>query len=533
MNQSRWPLWVLGFAVVVFVVGFTWLAHARYRTLFSHDWRDESVNNQLLYNTAHGRPLRSTVKGDMIFHKHFRPIFLPLSLPYLVHAGPTAFYFAMALLLGLAALAAFNLGRDLFGDDRLALLSAAFWLLFPPVHELALGIIDPETAAAAFWLFAFVAFRRRLMRSFWLFALLAVVCKETHAPILAAFGVIALIERRRWPWVVWPIVVGSLWFVVAVKWIIPLYHPGFAAVYNRFIAVDTVDFWGEFVAGWQADPMAMLAAMFSREHLYLFVMLLAAGGGLALLSPVTLLAAGPIALEIMLHREPLPVRQAHILAGLAPFVFAATLLGVARLSTWLRKLRPEWKKTPLPAALLSLLIILVLVLAWLPGPFGRGRTYGAENYRPDSLFAASNFTPDPIAIDGWCLIERIPPDATVMTNERYLLALSARREIYEFGNQGDDLEAYLNAQWILFGLTEPPCVTCVYARLTSDTLHIAAELIRNELFVVEDRAPQAILLRRATIEGEQLPPAQVEQVLAQLDALAAQQKSWEELGEGN
>ncbi len=519
MREHRWTYAVLFVAIAAFTALFTGLMHARYRAFFSYDPRDEAVNNQTLYNTAHGSLLRSTIKGDIIFHMHFRPIFLPLAVPYVFHRGPTAYYFAAALVLALGALAAFGLGFDLFADRRLALLAALAWLMFAPVHELALGNFDPETLVATLWLAAFVYFRRRLARPFWFFAILAVTAKETQAPVLAAFGVLALCERRKWTWSVLPIAIGSLWFLASLKLIIPLFHPAFDTIYGRFAGVRTTDFWGDFLASWQADPGHMLALIFSPEHLHLLGLVAAATGGLLALSPLSLIPAGPILLEIMLLADPLPVRQAHVLAAVIPFVFAAGLVGLARLGHWLGGKKNTWQ-----VVLLMGWLGLLLVLPWLPGPFGRGRTYGAPSPLPDTLFDARWYRADESAERAWSMIGRIHPDAPAMTNERYLLALSSRAELYEFGNQGDNLDAYASVDWILLGLTEPWCPTCTYARLSPTSLATALRLIQENLFVVEDTSETAILMRRATVAGAAPQPELTANAVALLEQLKAQKE---------
>ncbi|MHA1568654.1 MAG: DUF2079 domain-containing protein [Alphaproteobacteria bacterium] len=519
MGEHRWTWAALLLAICLFTLVFTWLAHDRLKTFSSYDPRDEAVNNQILYKTAHGELLRSTIKGDQFLHMHFRPIFLPLAAAYIFHGGPTTFYFCVALILALGALAIFALAGDLFGDRRLALLAGLAWLGFAPLHELALGNFDPETLAATLWLAAFVAFRRRLARPFWLFSILALTCKETQAPVLAAFGVLGLIEKRKWTWNLLPIVIGSAWFVIALKLIIPLYHPTFDTIYGRFVGVTSTDFWGDFLASWRADPGLMLAKIFSREHLYLLGMILLAGGSLALLSPLTLIPAAPIVLEILLLADPLPVRQAHILAGIVPFIFIAGLLGIARLAGWIKSRRNQ-----ISAALMLMLLVLAAILLFQPGPFGEGRTYGKESYLPTTLFDARWYEVTPEDQAAWAMIRRIKPEAPAMTNERYLLALSSRRELYEFGNQGPDLEAYMSVDWILLGLTEPRCPTCTYARLTPESLRTAAELIRSSRFTVESAAEHVLLLRRATVAGDEVEPTKSLEITTRLDALAEEKE---------
>ncbi len=489
MAEHRWTKAALLAAIVAFTALFTTLLGARYHGLQSYDPRDEAVNNQILHNTAHGRLVFSTVKGDAVFHRHFRPIFVPLAVPYIVHSGPLTYYLTTSLILALGALFAFGLGRSLFGDDRFALLAGLAWLMFPPVHELALGNFDPETIAATFWLGAFYFFHRRLPKPFWLFALLAVCCKETHAPILAAFGVLALIQKRRWTWIAPPIAVGCAWFILAVTTIIPAYTPEFRMVYNRLAGVESPHFWHDFLHSISTDPAAVFAQIFNPEDGYLLGKLLLAGGGAALLSPLSLLPVGSIVIQILLHKDPLPVRQAHMLAGLIPFLFAATLLGIKRVANrWPNNRR-------LPALLLAGLLGWSLLATALPGPFGPGRTYGEEDYLPTTLFDPEWYAASEVAIAAGPLLEKIPPDAIVMTNERYLLPLSSRAELREFGTQ-KTLEDFADMDFLLIGLTQPRCPTCTYALPTPHALRLAVQLITSGRFTVLETTEFAVLLQQ-------------------------------------
>lgn len=517
MNQRyRYPIVVLLAAMALFIVVFTWLATARYHALFSYDPRDEAVNNQILTNTAHGHLLRSTVKGEMIFHRHFRPIFLPLSLPYLIQTGPPTFYLTVAVILALGAWFAFLLGRQLFNDNRLALLAGLWWLLFPPVHELMLGNFDPETIAATFWLGAFVYFRARRAKPFWLLALLAVCCKETHAPILVIFGLLALWERRRWTWIIPPIAVGIAWFTLAVWVIIPLYCPDFHLVLNRLAGVEnTSDFWGEFLGAWRS-PGRMLARMLNPEDGYLFAKLLLATGGLALLSPFALAGGGMTVAQILLLKEQLPVRQTHILAGLTPFLFAAGLIGLGWLAGKFKR------KSYFTVIVLNVLILWSVLSAFLAGPFGPHRLYDKEDYLPTTLFEGQWRRVSDSTACAWEMIRAIPQQAPVMTNERYLLPLSSRAEIFEFGTQGLDLDAYARADWILLGLDEMRCPTCTYALWTPESLGTAMELIRSGRFVVQDATDRLVLLRRQAIKGTQVEETTTRAVLNRLSDYAAE-----------
>jgi uncharacterized membrane protein len=442
----------------------------------SLDPRDEAVNNQILFNTAHGRTGFSTVKGDAFFHRHFRPIFLPLALPYVAAKGPAAYYFTSALVLALGAIFAFLLAHKLFENDLAALLAGLAWLAFTPMHELALNNFDPESIAATFWLGAFYFFYTRRLARFWVLAMLGVFCKETHAPILAAFGVLALIDRRGWRWFLPPILVGSVWFVVTVKWIIPSYTPEFRLVFNRFAGVDSPDFWGDITRSIAADPVGWLGDVFRWEDGRLLGTLLLATLGLALLGPLALLPTGTIVLQILLHKDALPVRQAHMIAGVAPFFFAAMLVGIKRLTTWLPKFKP------LPAALLAAVIVWNLFAAFQPGPFGT------------TLYQRAAGPAIPGKED--MLLAKVPDDAAVAANAIFLLPLSNRAVLREFDGAGGGVDQLGQIDWIALTAIEPECGSCTYAKLKPESLRTLAGRLRDGHFVVAEIWDFSLLLRR-------------------------------------
>jgi uncharacterized membrane protein len=482
------PILLTAVLVACATVLFSQLGIKRYQSTFSYDWRDEAVNNQMMYNTAKGDFLLSTIKGTHRHHRHFRPMFLPASLAYLLTPDARAWYIEAALILALGAFAAFSLGSRLLGGPWSGFLAAMLWLLWPPLREIGLNNMDPEIFAATFWLFAASFYAEKRFGVFFLCAILAVCCKETQAPVLAAFGVVALIQRRPRVWWLSSILVGSAWFLIAVKLIIPSYHPTFDTVYNRFIGVDGTDFPGGFLRKLAGDFPGTLALIFSKEHLSIVRGILRPLGYLAVFSPVPLIGLGPILLQMFLLKDPLPVRQAHMLTAMVPFAFWATLDGARQFGEWLSRLSQGEAREKVIAwrMLLFLLISTSVYFSSLPGIFGLYQNYGQEpleSLRASNMLDPAFRTPTAAEKRAAEAVSRILPGEVVVANSRLLLLLSSRSRLYEFGLQnetGDFAEAQAVALWFL----KAECRTCTYSEWSPESLRLAGDLVESGRFGV-------------------------------------------------
>ncbi len=477
---------------------FSFLGIKKYESTFSHDWRDEAVNNQMMYNTARGDIYYSTVKGEHRHHRHFRPMFLAASIPYLFVRDARAWFTLAAFVCALGSLAAFRLGKTLIGGGLGGLLACVLWLCWPALHEIALGNLDVETLAATLWLFAAAYYVQSRFKGFIVFSILALCCKETQAPILAAFGVIALIQRRPVKWWATGLVAGALWFVIALKVIIPIYHPTFDTIYNRFIGLSGHSFPASFFAALFKNPGETLAAVFSKEHLGLLARTIRGLGFLPVFSPLQLIGCSSIVAQVLLLKDPLPVRQAHMICAILPFAFWAALESAKRAAGWFTRIPfiGEQKAMIARRTLMALMIACSLYTISDTGIFGQYQNYGSE---PLSAMKASNVL-DPVFIHptdaerrAFEATQKIPEDATVTANSRLLLILSNRSRLFEYGTQKIPAELS-GTDFIVLWFLEAQCRTCTFTYLNPDNLELAAKLVRDGHFEIAAMDPAFAIL---------------------------------------
>ncbi len=501
--KHRQAVIILLVCVLAFTAIFTTLLHMRYRTFASHDWRDEGVDNQIIYNSAHGRLGHSTIKGPMFLHRHFRPIFFVCAIPWLVVDKIQVWFVTVGLILGLGAFGVYGFARRRLRSVGLALAFAVGYLCWQPLHEVALGNYDPETLVATFWLFAALAYESEKRWTFWIWVLMALICKETMAVVLFGFGVLALVQRRKISWWLPPLVIAPAWFFAAIYLIIPIYHPTFDTIYGRFIGCNVGGFPACFLAALFSEPMETLRQIFSREHLILLSGLLRGMGFLSFVGFEWLLPAIPVTLEIILLKDPHPVRQAHILSSMLPFIYLAGIIGLARIAGFLEGFAPKIKATRAMAVALAFYFAGSVILIFAGGVFGKWQNYGLDpinSQKASNVFDPAFYRFTDEHARAWETISLIPETATAMTNNRFLLALSSRPILREFGTQST-LDDFNESEYILVSLIEPICPTCTYNPLTPANLDMLRQLVETERYRVVRAFGDHVLLVRKNVDG--------------------------------
>ena len=211
------------------------LAIQRYRDYYGGRF-DLGNMTQAVYNTAHGHFLRTTsVDGKQISRlgAHVDPILAVFAIPWFVWPSPMMLLVGQAVIVALAAWPAYRLGLRILGDARAAFFCAVALLLYPPLQYAVLNEFHPVTLAITFLLFAFVFIDEGHWWRAAPFIVLAALCKEEIPLVIAVMGAyFALRKRSLWPLLL--TAVAAVYFVIAVKVVLPHYSPGGSPFLNRY-----------------------------------------------------------------------------------------------------------------------------------------------------------------------------------------------------------------------------------------------------------------------------------------------------------
>ena len=183
---------ISGVLLYILIVGvFVSFRHYNFQT---QGW-DMGIFAQSLWNTSEGRVMQNTLEDvPNHFGVHFSPGLLLLIPGYMVFESPYYLLWIQTLALALGALPLYFLSKKVLDDERISLLIAFAYLLFPSLHWV--NIFDFHEIAFFVPLFIAAVYFIEVQR-FWLsvlFLLLAASFKEDAALIIFFAGLFMLVK---------------------------------------------------------------------------------------------------------------------------------------------------------------------------------------------------------------------------------------------------------------------------------------------------------------------------------------------------
>jgi len=442
----RRAFYVIGGAIV-FAAIYALLSWLKYRAYM--DARYDLGNMvQAVYNTAHGHFLEIT-SGDLKprqmsrLGSHVDPILALFALPWLVWPSPVMLLVAQSAIVATGAWPAYRLGTRFTRDPSAGALLAGAYLLYPALGFLVLNEFHPVALATPLLLWAFLYMDEDRWVRAAVFLVLAGLCKE-EVPLVIAFMGAYFAVRKRALWPLMITVLGVAWFAVDVWVVIPHFNGNQSAFISRY--GDYGDGAGAVAKNALLHPGQTFADLTSASNLDYWLRLLWPFGFTSLLSPLTALIALPEYALNALSATPFQRRiEFHYTALEIPFLYAAAVLGVARLWRWLgggfRKAEKLMKGERVQRATLALLVLLCALAGNYflgPLPFSLpGAAYGGSDYAKTS---------HDVALDE--AVALIPKGAVVSANNNVGAQLAARRVTYIF-------PYFATADWVVVDTQHP------------------------------------------------------------------------------
>ena len=182
---------------------------ARQNAFLTHA-EDMGIMDQALWNTLHGNLLHQTIcnivsdtncyslNGISRLAIHFEPILFPLSLLYLVWPGPKLLLIVQTLVVASGAFPAFWLARLRLRSEWAGVGVSALYLLYPAQQNALVSDFHAVTFTTAFLMFTLYFLYTRRTAWLFVFAILAMACKEEIPVIIAFFGLWSIVFQHRW-----------------------------------------------------------------------------------------------------------------------------------------------------------------------------------------------------------------------------------------------------------------------------------------------------------------------------------------------
>lgn len=409
--EEQWAVRFLWILVGLYTALFSFVCTIKYRFFIYNDF-DLAVHDQVMWNLCHGSLISSILRLNFLGnHAHLILFFLvPV---YKLFPSPLTLLYVQTLLMALGAVPLFLLARSVLGSGWFALSLAVAYLFYPGLGYTNLFEFHPPALAIFFLLWMLYFYHRNRFGLFSLFMALSMMCQENVPLAIIMMGFFAAVNRRRWFWIIVPLVSGAAYFLFVIKVLMPHFNKGVMQFLQLYAHLGSS--YGEVIANIVKHPVVVLRIMFAPAKLFYLFQLFAPVAFLCLASPVSLAIALPL---FMQHLLSLRVHEitivTHYTADLIPFIFFACVYGFRRLMhlPWLKKF---------PAFIACFVVATSVGISFWFGPQMKiGRFIKAYLPRQETARIKESF------------VKQIPPDASVVATFEFLPHLTHRKHLYSF-----------------------------------------------------------------------------------------------------
>lgn len=475
----------LAVMIAVYAGFFGWLAVMRHKT-FGSSAMDMGYTDQVVWNTIHGRlfefttlqgarfdlPLDQFRRTDILLAFHVEPLLVPISLLYLLWSDPVALLLLQVLGVALGAWPTFLLARRRLSSNIAGLAFAAAYLLAPAIQGAIVADFHATALTASLFMLVLWALESRRWVVYWVALVGCLLAKEDIAMIGGMLGVWLVWARRERLVGSVTVAVSALWLSFCVLVVLPHFNglDGSPFMHRLAILGPTPR---DSLRNALHEPILLWRWVTQPVILRYLAGLLAIGGGLSLLDPLTLLVAAPaVALNVFSTWGWTFSGGEHYSADIVPFVIASSIVGAERTVRWLAR-APKVNRLLIVRGICGFVLVLGGAQWWRNGivPFG-------SRWQPlvDSEHARL----------GRAIVKAIPPQAAVSAQSNLYPHLSQREEAYWYPATEDATYVFLDVTSTSYPLT------------VVDLYRNARELLRSEdygLLVAEDGY---LLLQRGT-----------------------------------
>ena len=427
MGRLAW-LWA---ALYLLAMGtFVVVRHLR----FNSGGFDLGIQDQVVWNTANGRPFASSIEVTHYFGDHVAP-FLAFLAPLLwIWSDPRALLLAQTAALATMGPAAYRLAMRRTGSPWASAAVGGAVLLTPALGFMNRYDLHEVTFAAPLLMWTIVWAEEGRLWPSRIAALLAASTRE-EVGLVVGLTALVLLWRKRWGREAWIWAVGGgLWSVTALFAVLPHFRDGFPSdTLRRYAYLGGSP--GEMLSTLVRRPLWVLGEIFSKEIrlLYLFQLLLPMAGR-PLLRPVLLLPIIPPLVHNLLSTN---LSQVSIY-----FQYTATMIPFLIWAAVETLPAPGERRSggALAAAVAGILLATGVANVSDPALLARvghphAEVHGWEKWVPTGAFED--------------LAGRIPEGQSVLATDAFVPHLSHRRRIGVFRGS---LEAP-PAQWILLSIS--------------------------------------------------------------------------------
>jgi len=398
-NARNIPVWLLTLGAIFFAAVFT-AGSIRIHGIFGTTAYDLGLFDQAFWRYSRLLPNFNTVRGMNILGDHFSPIAIVYAPLYRIWPDIAWAFALQAVSVASGGVLLFLIARHLLpGRPWLCLAFALAYYLHPAVHNTLLWQYHDLVLASGLYMALIWTYVNDRPRLFIVMLVLLLTCREDMSFTLAAFGIVALLEKR-WRYCLWAIGMSVMWWLLVTRIAMPYFNGvGYFRASSGALAA---------ILGNLGNPSFYLAKLSEPQALdYLWKVFLPAGL-LGLFAPRYLLPALPTLAANVFIGAYNTVLIYHYSVSIMPFFFWAAVAGTARIARLGETRHPALRPAPMLLGVLTLAASLILgarysamELGALPRYYGEWRNYAAKRAHVAALDA--KFGAEGVAATDWLL----------------------------------------------------------------------------------------------------------------------------------
>jgi uncharacterized membrane protein len=370
---------ILLILAALFIAYFTFVSFSRHDNFYSRRL-DLGNMDQTVWNVLHGNgftltdPMGERQESRLAVHADF--LLILLAPFYLIWSNPKMLLIIQAFIAGLGAFPVYWIAKDRLKSNKLALMLAVAYLLYPPLERKMLHDFHAVALSTTFLLFSYWYMHTKKYIAFIIFGILAALGKEHVWITIGLMGMyIAFIQKKYLLGILTAVLSFSVFYYLF--WVaIPAVTPAgqhFALVYLS----EFGDKQNSILKNILVNPLMDLRLLTQPDRLYYYFQLLVPFGFLSLASPLYLIFSAPSLLINALSNNSL-MRQIDYQydSVITPFIFISAIEGYivirSRMERWYKG------KHPTARVLLNIWVwvaVLSSVYMWGELPLGKSTRF--------------------------------------------------------------------------------------------------------------------------------------------------------------
>lgn len=274
--------------------------------------------------------------GSSVLGVHSNYIYLLLYPFFMAAPRYETIIILSQICLAAAAIPLFMISRTKFSEKQ-SLIVVLIYLFAPTIIA---GMGRQSVSEFSFlplpFFFSLFFFEKRNFPLFSIFALVAMSTREDVGLLFALLAIFSVTQKRKWYWSVIPIIVGIGWFIISIKFLIPVFNPA-----DEFTRAQTV------YAAYGGTETGLISSLVTRpweifsliiespNNAALLYLLLQTTFGIPLLSGFSIMALPGFMEDVLAGRS--NIIYHHTILIIAPLLFSL-IFGLSKLSIFVEKL---------------------------------------------------------------------------------------------------------------------------------------------------------------------------------------------------